>query len=376
MSIEPVGENLHIPGRNYECQPHEVRVLLPEDLVKGSVALGIQFEFWENLVLRYLKDPNYHDLAIKRAVREGPGGLTLEEFTNREILYLSLTSVLKQEETIFFEECVAGRFESYSEHFWGADQPYPLRRFATPDYRFVQDRTEHYLFSYQQTSPELYTEIGESDCVFHEPKEFRRCHRAVEWLTLDCCRGVSTRRLPVTVDSSYHLAWIAEYANACEPCQAEADQVLREFALRGLNHHHRPRFHPAYFLCKRTPFHQWRDVRYLYFFTNLQERLQNGTVKTKDHALFENRPTKCVLFTHIIEQHVLEIKEALGEREVLAATSTSAVEIEVETSFPTCAENTQGTQPTVTSSHKASKKRASKKKASKLRRSLRLQLGQ
>ena len=66
-------------------------VITLDELVIGLLALGITFEFWENLVVRYLGDPNLHDHKILYAIEDGDGGLTPKEFTKRECLYLTLT---------------------------------------------------------------------------------------------------------------------------------------------------------------------------------------------------------------------------------------------------------------------------------------------
>jgi hypothetical protein len=60
------------------------RRLAPTELLQGSRALGIIFEFWENLALRFLKDPNFHDEEIWDAITEGPGGLDFVDFTEKE----------------------------------------------------------------------------------------------------------------------------------------------------------------------------------------------------------------------------------------------------------------------------------------------------
>ena len=311
VSLEPVGEGLCKPGLNYKVHVHKVRAVVPEELLDGPQALGISFEFWENLVLRYLKRPNHHDLILAKAVRSHAGGLPLDEFTQREILYLSLTSVLKREEIRFFDECQRGYFETYSERDWEYDQSYPHLRFSRPIYKLANDRIEFFQFDDPQACVETSAPIGESDCVYHEPKRFRRFHEDAETLTLDCCRGITSRRLAVHVDTSHHLAWIAEYANACELCQEEADEVIRDFAAWGLSNHHRPRFHPAYFpyggLQKEVP----RDIRYIYFYSNLKARLEEGSLQLAEGRVYEHRPTKAVIFSFLIEAHILELKAVL-----------------------------------------------------------------
>lgn len=302
------------PGLNYIGAVHRVIALVPEELLEGPHTLGVSFEFWENLVLRYFKDPNRHDLVLQKAIDFGPGGLSLEEFTKREIIYLSLTSVLKREEIRFFEECERSGFDPYSERNWGDSQAYPYRRFGYPDYRLVNDRTELYKFANGLTCREVNAEIGQSDCAYHEPKLFRHNHRISEALTLDCCRGITTRRLGAHLDTSFHLSWIAEYAAACELCQTEADEAIRVFARRGLTFRHRPRFHPAYFIYTRVPYPlEQRDIRYLYFFSNLEARLQEGSLEREEDDNWESRPTRSVIFSFIIEYRFLELREALVE---------------------------------------------------------------
>jgi hypothetical protein len=67
-----------------------------------------------------------------------------------------------------------------------------------------------------------------SECIFHEPKEFRDSHVVDEILSIDSCRGITTRRLLAQVHMVHHLKWIAEYANACERCQESADSTIRD----------------------------------------------------------------------------------------------------------------------------------------------------
>ena len=311
-----MGEGLCKPGLNYRTHLHKVRAVTPEDLIEGPRALGISFEFWENLVLRYLTSPNRHDLLLAKAIRSRAGGLTLEEFTRREILYLSLTSILKREEIRFFEECRSAYFEPYLEREWNFDQLYPSLRFSQPLYRLAHDRTEFYLFDDPQRSTESTRLVGESDCVYHKPKRFRHLHDPAETLTLDCCRGITSRRLPVHVDIAYHLAWIVEYANACERCQEEADEVVREFAIKRLIGHHRPRFHPAYFQYERPQKNVLRDTRYIRFISNLKARVEDGSFHPAEGIVYEHRPTKAVIFASLIEAHILELKATLEKDQV------------------------------------------------------------
>jgi hypothetical protein len=67
-------------------------------LLQGSRALGITFEFWENLALPFLKDPNFHDEEIWDAITDEPRGLDFVDFTENETFYLILMLVLKKEE--------------------------------------------------------------------------------------------------------------------------------------------------------------------------------------------------------------------------------------------------------------------------------------
>jgi hypothetical protein len=91
------------------------RVLSPEELFPGPVALGISFEVWKNLVLRYLKDPNFHDKKIWASIVDCPGGLILAKFTQREIVYLTLTSILKREEIRFHQASLSSSFGPFAE---------------------------------------------------------------------------------------------------------------------------------------------------------------------------------------------------------------------------------------------------------------------
>jgi hypothetical protein len=137
--------------------------------------LGITFKFWENLVLRFLKDPNFHDEEIWDAITEGPGGLDMVDFMEKENFYLTLTMVLKKEEWCFYEESVQEGFLPYNENRDYTDILYPVRRFCNPTYRFANDRTDFMVFD-DIFDLELQAGFGLSECTFHEPKEFRGSH--------------------------------------------------------------------------------------------------------------------------------------------------------------------------------------------------------
>ena len=131
-STEKVGaEHSSLP------QPLRVRIITSNVLVIGPLALGITFEFWKNLVVRYLRDPNLHDHKILHAIEDGDGGLTPKEFTKRECLYLTLTSILRQEEIKFLEQSLLDNFDPYAEEEWLYPQRYPSRRFAHNSYILV-----------------------------------------------------------------------------------------------------------------------------------------------------------------------------------------------------------------------------------------------
>ena len=92
-------------------------------------------------MVRYFKNPNLHDQKLNQAIEEGPGGLTAEEFTKRECLYLTLTSLLKQEEIKYQEHCLVDGFEAYAEEEWPFSQPYLVRRFGGISYALVPGPT-------------------------------------------------------------------------------------------------------------------------------------------------------------------------------------------------------------------------------------------
>jgi hypothetical protein len=96
-------------------QAESKSILSSEDLLTRPQVLGVTYEFWENLVYRYLKDPNFHDKVIWNKICEGPGGLSLDRFTERKVIYLTLTSILKKEEIKFFYECRENHFDPYTE---------------------------------------------------------------------------------------------------------------------------------------------------------------------------------------------------------------------------------------------------------------------
>jgi hypothetical protein len=264
------------------------------------VALGISFEFWENLVLRYLKDPNFHDKKIWASIVDGPGGLTLAEFTQREIVYLTLTSILKREEIRFHQASLSSNFGPFAEQNWDIDHPYPFRRFTDPLWILRNEDTVHYIFDVINDK-EVYAPVGQSDYIFHEPTLFRHHYEYREPLSLEHCRGISTRHLHYQVEAVFHLQWIAEYADACDKCQEEADQEVRRFARTPEEYRHRPRFHPAYFpYIGRTPSN--RNIREVQFYPCYGEPQE-----VKAPKQLERRPSKSEFFNQIIERHCLEV---------------------------------------------------------------------
>ena len=95
-------------------------------------------------MVRYFKNPNLHDQKLNQAIEEGPRGLTVEEFTKKECLYLTLTSLLKQEEIKYQEHYLVDGFEAYAEEEWPFSQPYPVRRFGGISYALVPSPTQFY----------------------------------------------------------------------------------------------------------------------------------------------------------------------------------------------------------------------------------------
>ena len=120
-------------------------MITPDELVIGPLSLGIIFEFWENLVVRYLRDPNLHDHKILHAIADKAGGLIPKEFTKRECLYLTLTSLLRQEEIKLHEQSLLDGFEPYAEEEWPYPQAYPSRRFLHINYALVPHPVQYHL---------------------------------------------------------------------------------------------------------------------------------------------------------------------------------------------------------------------------------------
>ena len=177
-------------------QPIRVRIITPDELVIGPLALGITFEFWENLIVCYLRDPNLHNHKILHAIEDGDGGLTPKEFTKRECLYLTLTLILRQEEIKFHEQSLLDSFNPYAEEEWPYPQRYPSRRFAHISYTLVLHLVQYHL-KFAEVHDLKHTSVhGYSSCKFHEPKAFRTRHSKNERLTLDCCQGIRSRRIP------------------------------------------------------------------------------------------------------------------------------------------------------------------------------------
>jgi hypothetical protein len=180
------------------------RVLSQEEFFPGPVALGISFEFWEYLVLWYLEDLNFHNKKIWASIVDGLGRITLVEFTQREIVYLILTSILKREEIRFLQASLSSNFGPFAEQDWDIDHPYPFRKFTDPLWVLRNVDTVHYIFDVINDK-EVYAPIGRSECIFHEPTLFCRHHEHMEPLSLEQCRGMSTRHLHYQMEAVYHL---------------------------------------------------------------------------------------------------------------------------------------------------------------------------
>jgi hypothetical protein len=278
--------------------------LAPTEFLQVSRALGITFEFWENLALRLLKDPNFHDEEIWDAITEGPGGLDIVDFIEKENFYLTMTTVLKKEEWCFYAESVQEGFLPYNENRDYTDILYPVRRFCNPTYRFVNDQTDFMVFD-DIFDLELQAGFGLSECTFHEPKEFKGSHVVDEVLSIDSCRGITTRRLPAQVRMVHHLKWIAEYANACERCHESADSTIRDFAWRDLSAYHRPYYHPAFFVYPGRQI-QDRAAQNVYLYSSFEQQ-------PPSYRVYEPRPSKGEFFVHLIEQHYLVLNDpAIG----------------------------------------------------------------
>ena len=266
-------------------------------------------------MVRYFKNPNLHDQKLNQAIAEGPGGLTVEEFTKRKCLYLTLTSLLKQEEIKYQEYSLVDGFEAYAKEEWPFSQPYPVRRFGGISYALVPGPTQFYYKFAEIQDPEISSVLGYSSCIYHKPKVFRSQHLATEHLTLDGCHGISSRRVPSRVHSSFHLHWISEYANACSSCQHKADGEVIDFYRRGLINHHRPRYHPVFFPYEGRQHVEARHVWRLKFVTHGEEISEQDRLQLQ----LEPRPTRREFFLHIIERqhlwynHTINLAEELTD---------------------------------------------------------------
>ena len=168
-------------------------MITPNELVIGPLSLGITFEFWENLVVPYLRDLNLHDHKILHAIKDEAGGLIPKEFTKRECLYLTLTSLLRQEEIKFHEQILLNSFKLCAEEEWPYPQAYPSRRFSHVNYALVPHQVQYHLKFAQVQDLEISSVHGYNSCTFHEQKAFRVHHSKNERLTLDYCQGINSR---------------------------------------------------------------------------------------------------------------------------------------------------------------------------------------
>ena len=172
---------------------------------------------------------------IWASIIHGPRGLTLGDFIQREIVYLTLTSILKREETRHHQSSLSSNFGPFVEQDWDYNHPYPFRRFSDPLWIVKNEHVVHYTFDVINDK-EVYFPIGQCECIFFL---FRRHHEHREPLSLKVCKGISTRHFHFQVEAVHHLQWIAEYADACDKCQEEADQEVRRFARTPEEYRHR-----------------------------------------------------------------------------------------------------------------------------------------
>jgi hypothetical protein len=146
---------------------------------------------WKNLVLRYWKDPNYHDKIIWSFLVDGFEGVYLKEFTQREIVYLTLTSVLKRKETRFHNDSLWYKFDPFLKQNWDHDQLYLFRRFVDPRWFQRYVNTTFYVFDVVD-GKEVNAPIKYSNCIFHKPQLFRRHHRQREPLSIEGCKDINS----------------------------------------------------------------------------------------------------------------------------------------------------------------------------------------
>lgn len=295
---DPIGEHTLEEFRGYLEKPRVLVELPIEDLLKGPRGLGVSYEFWEDLVTRYLRDPNYFDPRIREGILKGENGVSLEVFTKCESFYHTLTCILREEEAKFLRECITQGFESWvplvPRHFL-------LRRRFT-DVSLVSHNRDKFRFG----DIRGWDAAADFDTgVFHQPQQFKSKHDPKERLTLACCQGITTRLIGKRLGGEHHLQYIEEYSAACEYCQDEADLNVRDFAQRGDTYSHRPRFHPAYFRYLRREDTLWeRDVRILNFYTNYEFQKRFGLIDIQRQH--EPRPTRHQFFIHLLESHFLE----------------------------------------------------------------------
>ena len=180
-------------GFDYDSQQLSLRVrtITHDKLVFGPLDLEITFEFRENLVVTYFRNPNLYNQKLDWAIEEGPRGLTLAEFTKRKCLYLTLTSLLKHEEIKYKEHYLVDGFESYVEEEWPYSQPYPIWHFGGIGYALVPGPTEFYYKFAEVKDLEISSALSYSSCIYHQPKALRSQHSATKCLILDCYHSFS-----------------------------------------------------------------------------------------------------------------------------------------------------------------------------------------
>lgn len=217
----------------------ENKVFPLKDLLRGPRDLKVSFEFWSSLVRQYLLSPNQHTPEIVAARAAGSFGVSRDVFNDCLLFYWKVVIAAWNFENDYIKECFDASIPSYPTEKPLTELPQVGLRYQPPPLR---ENEGFYRFKEAE-----FENFRENENPYTRPQQFRAWHNSISHLTLECCKGISTRYMPATVDTEQQLQYITEYLEACEPCQDAEDYQVALFTAPDLQHLHQPKFHPLHY---------------------------------------------------------------------------------------------------------------------------------
>ncbi len=265
-------------------------------------------------MLRLLTHPNVHFPGLRRAFEHQEWGVSLDEIVEYLCFYSNLIVVYFKEEIKFRRECYDkgyyyNRSLSSQERNAGLTtrREIPYVKHTRPQIVCENQWRQLYRFEEPVNSP---TSTFPRVHRYHEPTKFKKRHDYgnESRLSLDVCRGVSTRSFHIYLDVAEHLHYINEYTQACEDCKADADKFVRKYARLGHRELHRPRFHPLFYPYVKSK-DDTLDARDILLSDGLGAfREERGLPRIDFENRVRDRPSRKFIFHSLIIDQILEAK--------------------------------------------------------------------